>query len=393
MSSPSAPPSIDGVAAGKERWAIAALAAAAFALNLNTLALGALLPFLPPDLAPEGQDRTLLAAAALAAGAAALAVGPLADRWGRKRTMVWGMGLFALASLLHCVAHSYASLLAARIASGAAVGVAYACASALVADVVPYQRRGAGMGAFTAGMFLALPVGLPLAWWLARMGAWRALFAVQAAIAVGGMLLAARHVPRSDRRAPSANPLPVLRQPAVLAALLAVMLHNGSFFTVVQLSSRWLDEEQLVPKDAQGAVWALLGLFAAAGSFVFGRLADRIGKRNFVLLTSALLVGCMLGLSRIESRTGLLAFGSALAVVASARTGPLQALISGLVPKSSLGAVMGLRAFAMQFGVFAFALAATTSGPDWFLGVLYLAAGCQMASYLAIRFGVQEGGA
>jgi DHA1 family inner membrane transport protein len=278
----------------------------------------------------------------------------------------------------------------ARITSGAGVGVAYACASALVADVVPYRRRGAGMGAFTAGMFLALPLGLPLAWWLAQHGVWRVLFAIQAAVAVGGALLAVRFVPRSDRRTTSANPLPVLGQPAVIAALLAVMLHNGSFFTVVQLSSRWLDETRLVPKDGQGAVWALLGLFAAIGSFVFGRLADRMGKRNFVLLTSALLVGCMLGLSRIQDRFGLLVFGALLAVVASARTGPLQALISGLVPQSRLGAVMGLRAFAMQLGVFAFAMAASTSGEGWFEGVLYLAAGCQMASYLAIRFGVQE---
>lgn len=375
----------------RQRLAVLALAIAAFALNLNTNVLGALLPYLPGELArPGGGDTLLLAMAAVASAIGALIVGPLADRCGRRLLLVVGMTAFAVASALHLVADSFPLLLVARALSGAAVGVAYAPASALVAEIVPYERRGAAMGAFNAGMFLALPLGMPLAWWCAKHDAWRAIFGVQAVVAVVGAWLALRNVPRVAPRANWVDPREVLRQVPVLAALLAVLLHVGSFFTTVQLSSRWLDRPELVPRDQQGWLWIVLGFAAAIGSLAFGRLADRCGKRNFVLLTSVVLVAAFVALSRIETRAGLLPIGLVLAVTAAARTGPLQALTSGLVPSYQLGTLMGVRAFAQQMGVFAFAQAVPADGPGGFATVLYAAAGCQLVSYLTIRFGVRE---
>ncbi|MEQ1630997.1 MAG: MFS transporter [Planctomycetota bacterium] len=382
----------DELPRGVERLALGSLAAAAFVLNLNTLVLGALLPFLPTELVRPGSgEKTLLAAAALASGIGALLVGPLADRLGRKRMLVVGMFVFAAASAMHAFADSYELLLAARIVSGAAVGVAYACASALAAEIVPYARRGAAMGQFTAGMFLALPLGLPLAWWFASRGEWQTIFWVQAAIGFAGAWVAKACVPERTGGGRWVDPRDVLREVPVLGALLAMMLHNGSFFTTVQLSSRWLDQEALVHKDQQGWVWVWLGLCAAVGSFAFGRVADRVGKRNFVMLTSTLLVACFVLLARVHTLSLLLPLGIALAVVSSARTGPLQAMTSGLVPSYQLATLMGLRAFVMQLGVFVFAWLVPTDGEGWFEVVLYTAAACQLASYLAIRFFVREG--
>jgi predicted MFS family arabinose efflux permease len=376
----------------QERTAVAALALAAFALNLNTNVIGALLPHLPAELVQPGRgDRTLIAAAALASAVAALLAGPIADRIGRRPLLVAGMIAFALASALHCVAGSYGVLLAARVLSGAAVGFAYAPASALVAEIVPYERRGAAMGVFSAGMFLALPVGLPLAWWCgARLGAWQAIFALQAVVAVTGAVLAWRSVPALPTPGTWVDPRDVLRQVPVLAALLAVMLHVGSFFTTVQLSGRWLDAMNLVPKQDQGWLWVVLGLAAVLGSLGLGRAADRIGKRNFVLMTSIVLVMCFTLLVRVETLAGLLPLGLLLAVTAAARTGPLQALTSSLVPSYQFGTLMGVRAFAQQFGVFAFAQFVPGEGQYGFATVLYAAAACQIGSYLAIRLGVRE---
>jgi predicted MFS family arabinose efflux permease len=391
-SSPSAAAPDIELPRGVERLAIASLALAAFALNLNTLVLGALLPFLPAELAAPGSgEKTLLAAAALASGIGALVAGPFADRLGRKRMLVVGMLAFAVASALHGLAESYVMLLVARTISGAAVGVAYACASALAAEIVPYQRRGAAMGVFTAGMFLALPLGLPLAWWFASVGHWPAIFWLQGAIGFLGAVGAMRFVPERRSSGRWVDPRDIVKQGPVLAALVAVMLHNGSFFTTVQLSSRWLDRPALVPKDQQGWVWVWLGLCAAIGSFAFGRVADRIGKRNFVMLTSTLLIACFLLIVRADTLATLAPLGIALALISSARTGPLQALTSGLVPSYQLATLMGVRAFMMQFGVFAFAQLVPTEGEGWFQSVLYAAAGCQLVSYLAIRFFVREG--
>lgn len=377
-----------------ERLAVVALGIASFALSLNTNVLGALLPFLPRDLVQPGDgDGLLLATAAFASAVAALVVGPLADRCGRRRLLIWGMVAFVGGSLLHCIADSYAVLLCARALSGAAVGFAYAPASALVAEIVPYGRRGAAMGVFTAGMFLAFPVGLPLAWWFAHVGNWRAIFVVQAAVALVGAWLAYRNVPEPPARKRWVDPRDVVRQVPVLAALVAVALHVGSFFTTVQLAGRWLDRPTMLPKEQQGWLWVALGLAAVVGSLAFGRTADRVGKRNFVLLTSTVLVGCFVLLVRVNSLAALVPIGFLLAVAAAARTGPLQALTSGLVPSYQLGTLMGLRACVQQLGVSLFAQLVPSDGGAGFATVLYAAAGCQLVSYLAIRFGVREANA
>src|SRR5690242_5331391 len=242
---------------------------AAFALNLNTNVMGALLPFLgegsQPLLLSKVEKGWLLSAAAAASAVAALLTGPLADRRGRRMPLLAGLLLFTLASALHVPSGSFGALLAARVASGGAVGVAYACASALVADLVPYARRGAAMGLFTAGMFLAVPVGLPLAVWFANTGEWRAIFWVQAGVGAFAFLLGIRLVPSGRPAAAVRSPFAVLGRPGVVAMLLATMLHVGSFFTTVQLAGDWLDGAGILPKDGQYKLWIVLGVAAVLG--------------------------------------------------------------------------------------------------------------------------------
>ncbi len=376
----------------REGLAVVALALAAFSLNLNTNVLGALLPFVREDLhLDDGAGKILVAAAAAGSAFGALAVGPLAAAWGRRRMLVVGLSLFTLASALHLLAASFFWFAVLRGLSGVAVGIAYAAASALVAEVVPYQRRGAALGRFTAGMFLAIPIGMPLSVVLANQGVWRGIFVVQAAIGALACWWSLRAVPVTAAVEQRGSTRAVLRNGPAMAALLATLLHVGSFFTTVQLATSWLDDTGRVAKEDQIWVWVGLGTCSVFGSALLGRAADRFGKRAFVLVTSMVLVLCFGLLAREPGLLLLTVVGVLLAVVAAARTGPLQALVSGLVPANELGALMGLRGFAMQMGVAGFALAAVPIGAQaGFSGILWFAAGCQVLSYVAIRVGVRR---
>ncbi len=391
MTAPAAapPPLPPDPPAVRERLAIAALAVAAFALNLNTSVLGALLPFVPAEF---GDHATLLlAAAGFGSAFGALLAVPLSRRHGRRAALLGGLVVFVASSLLHLVIGNVWLFVVVRALSGASVGVAYAAASALAAEIAPYARRGAAMGVFNAGMFLAIPVGMPLSVELARAGHWPAIFAVQAAVAAIGAWWASSALPATGAVEARVPHRAVLGRVPVLAGLLATLLHVGSFFTTVQLASTWLDATGRLSKDDQVWLWVGLGGASVLGSALFGRLADAIGKRNFVLVTSAILVGAFLFLTREPRDLYLLAAGSVMAVTAAARTGPLQALVSGLVPRDQVGLLMAWRGFAMQAGVGAVALAATPLVDRFgFRGMLFLAAGCQAASYVAIRLWVHE---
>lgn len=378
-------------AARAHRFAIPALAAACFAMSLNANVLAAIGSWLKTDLAlTEAAFGQLAAAAGLAGTAGALLLGPLVDRFGRRAPLLVGISVFALASAGYLVAESFEALIAVRLLSGFAGGAVTSSAAAAVADLVPYARRSAAMGIVTGAILLAVPIGMPIAQLLATHSSWRAVFWLQivaAIVAVPAIALALTSgLGRADRI--SGTGFAVLRRREVLAALFSVALYTGSFFAATQFVGDWLHGTGLLQRERQWIVWILLGVFAALGSFLFGRLADHTGKRRFVLV-STLLVGA--GLAALGQCSGMASFalvGIPVAAVSAARSAALLALLSDLVPPQNRGTMMGLRAAANNLGTGTVpALAGFVIEVGSFPVFLFVAAGlCVVAHLLVWRF-------
>ncbi|MBK8975474.1 MAG: MFS transporter [Planctomycetes bacterium] len=340
-------------------FAVVALAASCFAMSLNANVFAALNPYLQDAYGfDDSQLGQLVAAAGLAGALGALLLGPLVDRLGRRPTLLGGTTVFVLASCGYLLADGFASLLATRLASGFVAGVVLTSASSAVADLVPYERRGMAMGIVTAAILLAVPVGMPVAILLAERGqlaglaAWRGIFVVQLAAALVTLVGLARALPRGAAQAgavPRAQ-WAVLRAPAVLPALLSVALYTGAFFATVQFLGKWLDARGLLARDDQGVMWIVLGVVSAAGSALLGGVADRIGKLRYVLFSTAFVAIGLALLARAETLAFVVWVGVPTGVLSASRSGAVLALVSDLVPAGSRGALMGLRAAAVNLG-------------------------------------------
>lgn len=384
----------------QERLAIGALSLAMFVVAVNINLVGAMMRFIVEDpgyaalgkTAAEGRASQLLWATSGAAFVSSLLMGPVVDRIGRWLPMVVGGALFAVAMAAHAVAADHVQLLAARVVSGFGGGLVFMSGSAAVADLVPYQRRGAAMGLFSLGMFLAMPLGLPIGVAIAKSGAeaWRFSFAwlaVPGLLAIPGFWLCPKGLGKSAYKV---TQIQVMRQPHVTPALLSVMLYTGAFFTAVQFAPSWLDDSGLVPKESQAFLWVVLGFTAAAGSLILPRLSDRVGKRNMVLFTSAAVAVCLLLLARVETMAGLWVVGLALTLLAAARTPSLQALMSEIVEPRMRGTLMGLRAAAVNLGAFAFAAAGSeVFRHQGYAALLYCGAGAVVVAYFLVRLFVK----
>jgi len=106
----------------------------------------------------------------------AIVGGAVADRIGRRKTLVWAAGIFIVGSLLAPLAPNVATLIVARAIIGLGIGFTSVTAPVYVSELAPPQRRGMLIGfyqfALTVGIALADLVG----YLLANQQAWRLMF-------------------------------------------------------------------------------------------------------------------------------------------------------------------------------------------------------------------------
>lgn len=125
------------------------------------------IPSIAKDFSLSGAQLTsLLAALPISAGVAAALAGPLSDRFGRKNTLLTGLGLLGLSLIPHAIATDYPILLFLRIMTGVATGVLMGLPSTLLSDTFRKDRQLSLSGKTLCGYAIGQTVGIPLGIWL-----------------------------------------------------------------------------------------------------------------------------------------------------------------------------------------------------------------------------------
>ncbi|HEX8806606.1 MAG TPA: sugar porter family MFS transporter [Candidatus Aquilonibacter sp.] len=124
--------------------------------------------------------------------------GPIADRRGRRITLLVSGIIFAIGSLLSAAAPSDAVLLAGRIIVGLAIGFTSVVAPLYISEVAPADVRGAMVSLYQFAITVGILVAYLVNYALAHAAAWRwmlGLGVVPAAVLITGMIL----LPESPR--------------------------------------------------------------------------------------------------------------------------------------------------------------------------------------------------
>lgn len=145
-----------------EKLVVAMLAFLQFTIVLDFMIMGPLGALLLPALQINTQQFGLVVSAyALSAGASGLLAASFADRFDRKRLLLFFYAGFLLGTLLCGVASSYTFLLGARIVTGLFGGVIGSISMAIVADLFPLEVRGRVMGSVQTAFAASQVMGVP----------------------------------------------------------------------------------------------------------------------------------------------------------------------------------------------------------------------------------------
>jgi EmrB/QacA subfamily drug resistance transporter len=200
MSSLPLPASPAAVAAmpGTQRWILALTALASFMVALDamvvTTALGAIRIELHASVA---ELEWIVNAYNLSFAVLLLTGAALGDRFGRRRILIAGLGLFVAASLGCALAPGTGWLIAARALQGVGAALVMPLAMVMLGTAFTGAARAKALGVFASVTGLALIVGPALGGAIAQGLAWQWIFWVNLPIGLAVMLLMQRNLAES----------------------------------------------------------------------------------------------------------------------------------------------------------------------------------------------------
>ena len=255
-------------------------------------------PILPTIAQNLGTDVTkagmLIAAYMLPFGLFQLVFGPLADRFGKFRTIYVTLAVFAAVTATGGLMRSLAGLVVVRAATGVFAASTIPVSLALIGDMVPLQQRQQAIGTFMGIAFLGQGISMALGGTIAFALGWRWVFFLYGAIAVGivAVLVAGSRGVEAPQlsRGPVWAPYRLLlgRWRSVRVYLIVLMegtLILGLFSFLGALLTKRNDLRVL----GVGFSMTAFGVAAVVFGRVSGRLAGRLGRTN--LIAGALLLG------------------------------------------------------------------------------------------------------
>ncbi len=186
-------------------WALAGLSLSMLMPSLDTSIANVGLPTLAVAFGASFQQvQWIVLAYLLAITTLIVSAGRLGDVVGRRRMLLFGIGLFTVTSLLCGMAPTIWLLIAARAAQGIGAAIMMALTLALVSEMVPRERTGSAMGLLGSMSAIGTTLGPSLGGVLIAAFGWRMMFFVNVPFGVLSFVLAFRTVPR-DRPAASAE--------------------------------------------------------------------------------------------------------------------------------------------------------------------------------------------
>jgi predicted MFS family arabinose efflux permease len=343
---------------GYQKFVVAVLAFLQFTIVLDFMLLAPLGAIVIPALKiTPGQFGDVVSAYAFAAGVSGIVAAGFADRFDRKKLLLFFYTGFMVGTLCCALAHSYLALLMARMVTGLFAGVVGAASMAIVTDLFPLSMRGRVMGfiqsAFAASTVLGLPISLELS---SRWG-WNSPFfmIVVVCTVVGGTILGRlrpvnAHLALRPDKSPVHHLLHTLTTRSYLIGFITTAMLTIGGFLLMPYSTLFLVHNVGIEVEQLSVVYLVTGLVSAFMGPVLGRASDTFGKFRvfaFGCAMTIVMVQIYTRMSNVPLWT-LITISALLQIGIFSRMISSSALMSALPKPADRGAYMSISSSLQQ---------------------------------------------
>jgi predicted MFS family arabinose efflux permease len=341
-----------------QKFVIAMLAFLQFTIVLDFMIMGPLGALLMRDMhISPSQFGRVVSVYALAAAISGLTTAGFADKFDRKKLLLFFYCGFLAGTLLCGLAGTYNLLLFARIVTGLFGGVVGSISMAIIADRFPLQVRGRVMGVVQTSFAASQVMGIPLGVFLSNHWGWHAPFLMIVAVsaAVGVVIVAKLQPIDAHLKAPARGNaflhlFKTVFRLRYLQTFAATMLLATGGFMLMPFGSAFAVNNLGISLQKLPWVYMATGVVAFGAGPLMGRLSDTIGKYVTFCIGSVIalvIVGiyCNLGVTPL----GLVILINALLFIGiTGRIVSAMALTSAVPDMQDRGAFMSVNSAVQQ---------------------------------------------
>ena len=343
---------------GYQKFAIFILALTMFTVVLDFMVMSPLGDILMKSLnLKPAHFGFAVSAYALSAGISGLLTAGFADRYDRKKLLLFFYTGFIAGTLLCGIANTYPLLLGARIVTGLFGGVIGSISMAIVADLFDLQHRGRVMGFMQMGFGASQVLGIPIGLYLANIWGWHAPFLWVAAMAIVTAVLIVlrmhpltKHLAVQQDRSALNHLLHTLSKKDYRIGFTATALLSIGGFMMMPFGSAFAINNLQITQHQLPLLFMVAGVSTLVVMPLIGKLSDRVDKFRIFTLASAWMILMVLIYTNL-SATPLLTviiFNVLMMAGIMSRMIPSQALITAIPVMQDRGAFMSINSSLQQ---------------------------------------------
>ena len=339
-------------------FVIAVLAILQFTLVLDFMVLSPLGPILMEKLSiTTSQFGWVVSAYAFSAGASGLLTAGFADKFDRKKLLLFFYVGFTVGTLLCALANDYHFLLMARIVTGLFGGVIGSISFAIITDLFKMEVRGRVMGfvqmAFATSQVMGLPIGL----YLANKFGWHApFFMIVGLCLIVGVAIVIHLKPitehlklRGDHNAFVHLGNTVSNRSYMRAFAATTLLATGGFM-LMPFGSAFGVHNLGISLDQLPLLYLITGICSMIAGPLVGKYSDVIGKYRVFVIGSVVgmimvIIYCNLGITPLWI---IILLNVILFIGISSRMISASALMTAIPEAKDRGAFMSINASVQQ---------------------------------------------
>lgn len=299
----------------------------------------------------DAQFGLLVSAYTFAAGTSGVLASLYIDRFERRRLLLTLYILFAISTLACGLSTTYETLMGARISAGFFGGILSAMIQTIVAEVVPFGRRGKAMGIIMTSFSVSTVMGVPLGLFLAANSNWHTPFFGIAGISFVLVAISWWLVPTLQ------NHLHVRGNTGLLQGIGQVLRDRNhllafcfSFcivfagFSIIPYITIYMQANAGLSASEIPLIYLAGGTATIFSSQIIGKLSDKIGKLKMLQIIAGIALVPMALITSTEgmSIVAILIITSCFFVFVSGRMIPGMAIVSAAGNPKNRGTFMTL---------------------------------------------------